>query len=443
MFATRFYVKSEVKPTRGGVIIGLNKDYVMSQGCGTGVADSRRLLVERLAGSLYFNRSTRLRDLLIYLTERVLDDEAVEIHEQEVGAKVFGRRADYDTAADNTVRVHASMLRKRLEQYFAAEGAGEELVLEIPRGNYAPVFRPRSRQVAAPAPAAKRRVDLPLATATSCAVLLACSTGILLWLGQGRPETVGGSTVRVFWSQILRPDRATDVVMDDGAVGLYQELTGRPLSLTEYYDRSYLRSISSVAAASGLDTQLAASMLLRRQSSFADTSFSWKLLHLAGGMRTNLRFARDYSFRDLKADNAVLLGNGRTNPWLQPFEAKLGIRWQFDKAEAVYYAVDTWNGNRSYLTGQPGETHEGYFSVALLPNLGDTGNVLLISATGGSAMNAAADFLSGERSLADLRRNLPARKGGAFPPFEALVKAKGRSSLPHEVSIIFCRQAAN
>jgi len=423
----------------------------MSQGSGTSVAESRRLLVERLAGSSYLNRSARLRDLLMYLTERVLEDEAVEIHEQEVGANVFGRPADYDTTADNIVRVHASMLRKRLEQYFAADGADEETILEIPKGNYAPVFRTRSKPAVDPlgletVPVqAKRRFDLPLVAAISCAVLLACSTGILLWRGPTRTAAVGGGpTVRLFWSQILRPDRVTDVVIDDGAVGLYQELTGHPLSLTEYYDRSYLRNIPAVAAAGGLDPQLAASMVLRRQSSFADTSFSWKLLQLAGagGVRTNLRFARDYTFRDAKADNAILLGNGRTNPWLQPFEAKLGIRWQFDRTEAVYYPVDAWQANRSYLTGQPGETHEGYFSIALLPNLGDTGNVMLISATGGSATNSAADFLSDERSLSGLRRHLPATKDGAFPPFEALIKAKGRSSLPHEVSLVFCRQAA-
>ena len=118
------------------------------------VADDRRLLVERVAASLYFNRSSRLRHLLVYLTDRVFENETAEIHEQEVGAKVFGRQADYDTAADNTVRVHASMLRKRLELYFAAEGADEELILEIPKGNYAPVFRVRNRPLAAPAPLA-------------------------------------------------------------------------------------------------------------------------------------------------------------------------------------------------------------------------------------------------------------------------------------------------
>ena len=71
-----------------------------------------------------------------------------EIHEQEVGHKVFGRPRDYDTGSDNIVRVHASMLRKRLEQYFAEDGAAEPVIVEIPRGNYAPVFHERAVELA-------------------------------------------------------------------------------------------------------------------------------------------------------------------------------------------------------------------------------------------------------------------------------------------------------
>ena len=115
----------------------------MSQANVVKSAEDRKLLIERVASSRYVNRSARLRDLLVYLTTRVLEEDVVEIHEQEVGNKVFGRPANYDTSSDNIVRVHASMLRKRLEQYFAEEGANEPLTIEIPKGNYAPVFRER------------------------------------------------------------------------------------------------------------------------------------------------------------------------------------------------------------------------------------------------------------------------------------------------------------
>ena len=412
----------------------------MSQGHGVKVADARRLLVERVALSPYLNRSARLRDLLIYLTDRVLEEDAGEIHEQEVGHKVFGRPLDYDTAADNIVRVHASMLRKRLEQYFAAEGAGEPIVIEIPKGNYAPVFRPRSKplQLEPVAPPEKPRSGWRFPAAVAAACLFALST---LWLLFRPPAPSVPPTIHLFWSQIYTPGRATDVVIDDAAVGLYQELTGHALSLTEYFDRSYLRGVQALAGAAGIDPQAAASLVLRRQSSFADTSFLWRLLQPARDTRTNLRFARDYSFRELRANNAILLGNDRSNPWFQPFRSKLGIRWEFDRASAVYFPVDAQQSNHSYATGHPGEAHEGYFSLALLPNLGGTGNVLLLSGTGGSAINAAADFLEDEHALTLLRARLPATKDGAFPPFEALIKAKGRSSLPRDAEIVICRPA--
>ena len=110
------------------------------------LVDVRQLLVERVAASRYIGRSARLRNLFLYVCERVLKYEADQIHEQELGHAVFGRSKDYDTGADNIVRVHASLLRKRLDQYFAAEGKDEPIVIELPKGNYAPVFKQRAVQ---------------------------------------------------------------------------------------------------------------------------------------------------------------------------------------------------------------------------------------------------------------------------------------------------------
>src|SRR5262249_15324909 len=103
--------------------------------------DDLRQLVARVVESRYLSRSVRLRDMLTYVSDRVLLEGVTDIHEQEIGHRVFGRKPDYDTALDNTVRVHATTLRKRLEQYFAAEGVDEPIIIELPKGNYAPVFR--------------------------------------------------------------------------------------------------------------------------------------------------------------------------------------------------------------------------------------------------------------------------------------------------------------
>ncbi len=418
---------------------------MLSPAKATKSVESRRLLVARVAASRHINRSARLRDLLLYLTQRVLEHEAEEIHEQEVGHQVFGRPVDYETSSDNIVRVHASTLRKRLEQYFAWEGADEPVIIEIPKGNYAAHFRPRPEAEAPPsveplASATQPRPDRRLWVLGIVALFFAATT-LLLLVRDAPPRPAATPTVALFWSQIVRPDRTTDVVLDDAAVALYQELTGRPVTLSNYFDRSYLQTLSETSEAAHLDPRTASSIVVRRQSSFAGANLLWKLMRTPAfdKNRVLLRFARDYSFRELKADNAILVGNGRSNPWVEPFESKLGLRWVFDKPARTYYPADSWSADKAYRAAAVGDSHEGYCAISLVSNLGQTGNVLVMAATGGSALNAGADFLADEQSLSALRRALPGMQGEVFPHFEALIKVKGRSSLPRDASIVLCR----
>lgn len=77
--------------------------------------------------------------------------------------------------------------------------------------------------------------------------------------------------------------------------------------------------------------------------------------------------------------------------------------------------------------------------IALLPNVGATGNVLILCGTGGSAISAGADFLADERAVSQLRNRLPASKDGRFPYFEALLRISSRSALPRNVALVICR----
>jgi hypothetical protein len=105
--------------------------------------EERRALIERVAASEQFSRSARLRDFLLYVGKQSLKEGCPEIHEHEIGARVFGRPVSYDRSADNIVRVNATELRKRIESYFETIGADEPLIFEIPRGAYRLVFRRR------------------------------------------------------------------------------------------------------------------------------------------------------------------------------------------------------------------------------------------------------------------------------------------------------------
>lgn len=106
-------------------------------------AEAQLALIQRVLGNPRFRRAVRLRDFLLFVSQRAIRDGSGQLNEQEIGCEVFGRPPGYDTSADNIVRVNATDLRKRIDEYFANEGAHESLVFEIPRGSYKPVFRSR------------------------------------------------------------------------------------------------------------------------------------------------------------------------------------------------------------------------------------------------------------------------------------------------------------
>ena len=425
------------------------------------VKDSKRGLVSQLATSAYLARASRLREMFMYISSRVLDDSAEEIHEQEIGQEVFGRPADYDTAADNIVRVHASMLRKRLGQYFENEGSQEPMIIEIPRGNYAPVFRERPKKPAEPEPqsvSAPARVPepasrIPLWVSTALAVIFA-ATSIALYVhsrnlakfAPPRPTPA----VAEFWSQLFPAGKPTDIVLSDASLGIVQDRLDHPISLSEYFDRSYLNSVDSRAAEAKLDPVFTKSLLLKREVNYGEVSLLARITDMARSVQgeTKVRFARDYSFRDLKANNALLLGSGASDPWIEPLQNRLTIRWKFDAASGTTYPVDLKapvadQGKYHELT-LPDGSHEGYATISLLPNLNSTGNVLVVSATGGTAMNAALDFLCDEHSLTELRSQLAPKSAvtSQLPYFELLLRVSGRNTLPRNSGIILLRRIA-
>ena len=78
-------------------------------------------LLQRVVTSPQLKRAARMREFLLFVGQRSLREGAAQIHEQEIGSVVFGRPAGYDTSADNIVRVNATDLRKRVDDYFATD----------------------------------------------------------------------------------------------------------------------------------------------------------------------------------------------------------------------------------------------------------------------------------------------------------------------------------
>ena len=102
-------------------------------------ADDVRLALQRVLASETFSRSPQLSRLLKYLCESLLSHGADRIAEYAIGTEALGRPADFDPADDAAVRVEMHRLRRRLHDYYEAEGASEPVRIVIPPGQYAPV----------------------------------------------------------------------------------------------------------------------------------------------------------------------------------------------------------------------------------------------------------------------------------------------------------------
>jgi hypothetical protein len=165
-------------------------------------------LLQRVAASTSLWRARRLQELLLFVGQCALRDNRAHLSEQEIGARIFGRPADYDTSADNIVRTNMSDLRKRTAAYFEHEGAAEPIHMEIPRGSYLPIFSLRPEIAAAPpqpepaepaTPAGNKRWKRWALIAS--ALLLA---GLVLSAGLlARRHFAPSAPVDAFWAPVL------------------------------------------------------------------------------------------------------------------------------------------------------------------------------------------------------------------------------------------------
>ena len=106
--------------------------------------------LDRLLACPSFKASDRLRSFLSYVVSEALAGRADRIKAYTIATDVFHRGADFDPNSDPIVRIEAGRLRRALENYYLKDGANDPLIIDIPKGSYAPVF------------SASRRNDTPL-----------------------------------------------------------------------------------------------------------------------------------------------------------------------------------------------------------------------------------------------------------------------------------------
>lgn len=434
--------------------------------------DPRWQLALRIASSSSLGRSRLMVDFLFYVVDRSIQNRVDEITEQQIGVLVFGRPEGYDTNEDNIVRSYARNLRKRIDEYFTREGIAEDLLLEIPRGGYTPIFSTRPSKPIPPAgeskessrgnlsesvlvetvpsapsdlsaeqdsresnllPAPKIAKSWPLTVIKEVrkySALFALSIGLILGISVASfsPRTmlkraissVIGSESTKLWLQLFSNKTDTFIVPSDDGLVIMQRLTERPVPLTSYVNGSYRAKI--IADGNPADAEIL-KLGGRRYTSVVDLDLASHLAQLSEVVpeRMMIRYARDLRIDDLRNGNAILIGSTEANPWIELFQPQMNFRFTFNSGSDKPSGILNLHPRaaESAIYGNPNQNHT-YGLIAYVPNLNSTGHVLIVGGLNTAGTQAAATYLLTPSLMAPtLRRaRLP---GGGFRPFEVLI----------------------
>jgi len=156
--------------------------------------------LRKILASDPFRPSQRCCQFLQYVVTRALTGDQAALKERIIGAEVFGKSAGYDTSSDSIVRVRASEVRRRLEQYYAGEGQFSPILIRIPVGSYLPeilVIEPEP-QAESPPPATAPPVSASRRVWWGMAALAFLATLAIAVLFRPRPTPLDQ-----FWAPVL------------------------------------------------------------------------------------------------------------------------------------------------------------------------------------------------------------------------------------------------
>jgi TolB-like protein/Flp pilus assembly protein TadD len=144
--------------------------------------------LDRILASATFQQVDRLKRFIGFIVSEVLAGRGDQLKEYVIGVQVFGKEVSFDPRTDPIVRVQARRLRTRLARYYREEGQTAEVVIDLPKGGYVPVFKRAER-----APVQRRSVGATLVSQNTVAVLPFADhspTGELDYFSRGLREEV-------------------------------------------------------------------------------------------------------------------------------------------------------------------------------------------------------------------------------------------------------------
>lgn len=246
------------------------------------------------------------------------------------------------------------------------------------------------------------------------------------------------------WKTFLNGDHPTLVVCSDTSLTILENLTGVDVGLADYLNGEYRTNMHPPV---GTTVQTAQILAAHRYTSIVDTEIVSRLHRLAGvaGTAIQVRYSRDVRPNDLKNGTVILLGTQEGNPWVELFVDKMNFRVMHNHQWGSFSVLDRTprDGELArYDTIQSDPSHKIYGVIALLPNLGNSGQVLMLEGTSMAGTESAADFIFDDTRLLPFLSKIR-RPDGSLPHFELLLRANNVNGNASPSGVIGYRTYAN
>lgn len=382
-------------------------------------------LVQRITASPHFAKATQPRDILLYITHRCLFEDGTSISEVDIARNVLQRRSDFAPNDDSIVRVQMSHIRKKLGVYFSSEGKNEDILLTVPKGTYVPLFE----QVAHEAPKTdieatgghdiggiKKMPSAPTwafgVTGVIVGALIVFLLSMFLRRSNAHPSataTTNPYAQNPLLMQIFGSTTPVSIVLADSSLSMVQDTLKTDVNVHDYSNSDYVTNLISKSNESKLQPALQ-KVYDRQYTSLGSTMVAIRCVELSQHFHGNIsvRYARNMHVRDFENGNFVLIGSRRSVPWVELFESQLNFRYEENlQTESFYFRnMSPEHGEQPDYYQTAGK--ESYADVALVPNLGRTGYVLLLRGLAMESPEAAMGFLFDKniaRSLFDLEKS--------------------------------------
>jgi hypothetical protein len=443
-----------------------------------------RLHLKEIIEGAVFKGSHRSSQFLQYIVDQAIAGNFESLKERVIGVELFARSTSYDTGEDAIVRVTASDVRKRLLQHYGKYGASSAYRISLPLGSYIPEItrdhhfnhagvvglidtRNETSAKRDDSAAGQRdstllpnqepvTISLPVSplegTRTSSRgwrqwlsvgfVVVALNLALwgIFWIRSSRFELSPTSILP--WSAIFRSPHFTYLIISDPNITEVQDLTGHQISVSDYANRNYIPDRSALTPEISRICQI---ILAGDNASAIDTPIAVQIATLARAVsgKFGVHSARDIKLADLKTDdNFVLLGSPRSNPWFSLFNDQLDFRFVFDKdsrQEIIRNFQPRPNELPLYVpTALGGATGQSFAIVALVQNMDQNGQVLLLAGANAEGTEAAANLVTNLPRISTTLQKCGISASGRLQHFELLLRLSTMAGSPNEVDVVAC-----